>query len=221
VKPSLRRPVLIAAAAAAGVAAWWWTDAAPYPYAQRWLLDLPLPFLTNRRLDALLAPRPGERILEIGPGTGLQALHVAGRLGERGRLDIVDVQQPMLDHVARRAAARTISPIVPARADARDLPFADGSFDAAYLVTVLGEIPDPAAAIREIGRVLRPGGRLVVGEFADRHYVPLVTLLGYANDAGLRPSSWLGPPLAYLARFEPSSADARGQRDAPAERQHG
>jgi ubiquinone/menaquinone biosynthesis C-methylase UbiE len=58
----------------------------------------------------------------------------------------VDIQQPMLDHVMRRAAERTIGPIGPARADARDLPFADGSFDAAYLVTVLGEIPDPGAA---------------------------------------------------------------------------
>jgi ubiquinone/menaquinone biosynthesis C-methylase UbiE len=209
VKRSVKRPVLIAAAAAAAVAAaWWWTDSAPYPYAQHKLLDLPLPFLTNRRLDALLAARPGERVLEIGPGTGLQALHVADLLGDGGRLDIVDIQQPMLDHVMRRAAARNLSPIVPARADARHLPFDDASFDAAYLVTVLGEIPDPTAAIREIRRVLKPGGRLVVGEFADRHYVPLVTLLAYANNAGLQPSAWLGPPLAYLARFEPSSGDA-------------
>jgi ubiquinone/menaquinone biosynthesis C-methylase UbiE len=209
VKRLVKRPVLIAAAAAAAAAAWWWTDRAPYPYAQRWLLDLPLPFLTNRRLDALLAARPGERVLEVGPGTGLQALHVAGLLGRGGRLDIVDIQQPMLDHVARRAAARAISPIVPARADARELPFADASFDAAYLVTALGEIPDPGAAIQEIRRVLKPGGRLVVGEFADRHYVPLVTLLRYANDAGLRPSAWLGPPLAYFARLEvQASGDA-------------
>jgi ubiquinone/menaquinone biosynthesis C-methylase UbiE len=204
----VKRPVLIAVAAAAAAAAWWWTDSAPYPYAQHWLLDLPLPFLTNRRLDALLAVRPGERVLEVGPGTGLQALHVAGLLGAAGRLDIIDIQQPMLDHVARRAAAAKIGSIVPARADARELPFADGSFDAAYLVTVLGEIPDPGAALQEIRRVLKPGGRLVVGEFLDRHYVPLVTLLRYANDAGLQPSAWLGPPLAYFARFQPSTGDA-------------
>jgi ubiquinone/menaquinone biosynthesis C-methylase UbiE len=208
VKRPMKRPVLIAAATAAAMAAWWWTDSAPYPYAQRWLLDLPLPFLTNRRLDALLGVRPGERVLEIGPGTGLQALHVARLLGAGGRLDIVDVQQPMLDHVMRRASAAKISSIVPAGADARDLPYHEDSFDAAYLVTVLGEIPDPGAALREIRRVLKPGGRLVVGEFADRHYVPLVTLLRYANDAGLQPSAWLGPPLAYFARFQPSPGDA-------------
>jgi ubiquinone/menaquinone biosynthesis C-methylase UbiE len=188
----------------AAAAAWWGTDTAPYPYAQRWLLDLPLPFLTNRRLDALLGARPGERVLEIGPGTGLQALHVAGQLGPSGRLDIVDIQQPMLDHVVRRAAARNVGAIVPTRADARDLPFDDESFDAAYLVTVLGEIPNPRAAVREIRRVLKPDGRLVVGEFLDRHFVALVTLLGYANESGLRPSAWLGPPLAYFARFQAS-----------------
>jgi ubiquinone/menaquinone biosynthesis C-methylase UbiE len=202
----VKRQILIAAAAAAAAAAWWWADSAPYPYAQHRLLDLPLPFLTNRRLDALLGAQPGERILEIGPGTGLQALYVAGRLGAGGRLDIVDIQQPMLDHVMRRAEDNNIGSIVPARADARELPYDDASFDAAYLVTVLGEIPDPGVVVREIGRVLKPGGRLVVGEFMDRHYVPLVTLLGYANAAGLRPSARLGPPLAYFAMFQSSSA---------------
>lgn len=191
------------AGAGAGIAAtvWWWSDRAPYPYAQRRMLDMQLPFLTNHRLDALLGPRPGERVLEIGPGTGLQALHVAVQLGATGRLDIVDVQQPMLDHVMRRAAASRIDTIVPTLADAARLPFPDASFDAAYLVTVLGEVPDPAAAIGELGRVLRPGGRLIVGEYFDPHFVPLVTLLRYANAAGLTLGARLGPPLAYLAQL--------------------
>jgi ubiquinone/menaquinone biosynthesis C-methylase UbiE len=191
------------AAAAAATAAWWYTDSAPYPYAQRKILDLPLPFLTNRRLDALLGIRPGERVLEIGPGTGLQALHVAGLLGGEGRLDIIDIQEQMLDHVMSRAQAAGITSITAAKADARQLPFPSATFDAAYLVTVLGEIPDPSAAVRELRRVLKPAGRLVVGEFLDRHYVPLVDLIGYGNAAGLELSGRLGPPLAYLARLRP------------------
>jgi ubiquinone/menaquinone biosynthesis C-methylase UbiE len=197
------------AAAAAAAAAWWYTDSAPYPYAQRRILDLPLPFLTNRRLDALLGIRPGERMLEIGPGTGLQALHVAGLLGGEGRLDIVDIQDEMLEHVMSRARSAGITSITAAKADARHLPFPDAAFDAAYLVTVLGEIPDPAVAVRELRRVLKPAGRLVVGEFLDRHYVPLVDLLRYGNAAGLELSGRLGPPLAYLARLRPDPVNRR------------
>jgi ubiquinone/menaquinone biosynthesis C-methylase UbiE len=198
-----------AAAAAVAAAAWWCTDSAPFPYTQRRLLDLPLPFLTNRRLDALLGLLPGERVLEIGPGTGLQALHVAGLLGGEGRLDIVDIQDEMLDHVMSRARAAGISSVAPAKADARQLPFPAATFDAAYLVTVLGEIPDPAAAVRELRRVLKPAGRLVVGEFLDRHYVPIVDLLRYADKAGLEMSGRLGPPLAYFARLRPGRPPAQ------------
>ena len=206
-----RRTLAVAgasAAAAAAAAAWWLTDSAPYPYAQQRLLDLPLPFLTNRRLDALLGLRPGERVLEIGPGTGLQALHVAGQLGHDGRLDVIDIQDEMLEHVMSRARAAGITSITAARADARELPFPDATFDAAYLVTVLGEIPNQAAAVRELRRVLKPAGRLVVGEFLDRHYVPLVDLLSYGNQAGLELSGRLGPPLAYFARLRPDRSPA-------------
>jgi ubiquinone/menaquinone biosynthesis C-methylase UbiE len=189
-----------AAAVTAGVIL---SDQAPYPYAQRRLLDVPLPLLTRRRLDVLLQPRAGERVIEIGPGTGLQSLHVAPQLGAGGELTIVDVQQEMLDHVMARAAVRSISNISSHRADACALPFGDGEFDAAYLVTVLGEVPDRLAALTELRRVLRPGGRLVIGEFADRHQVPIVTLVRLANQAGLHLRRRTGLPLAYYALLEP------------------
>jgi ubiquinone/menaquinone biosynthesis C-methylase UbiE len=191
-----------AALVAAGAAVrWWWNEAAPYPYSHRWMLNRQVPFLTNRRIDALLGARPGERILEIGPGTGLQTLHVASQLGEDGRLDIVDIQQCMLDRVMEAAKERGLAQIVPSLADATELPFPDDSFDAAYVITALGEIPDSAATVKELGRVLKPGGRLVVGECFERHFVSLVTLLQYANPAGLALTATLGPPLSYLAQL--------------------
>lgn len=189
-----------AAAAVAGVA-WWWNEPAPYPYSHRWMLNRQVPFLTNRRLDTLLAPRSGERILEIGPGTGLQTLHVASQLGRDGRLDIVDIQQRMLDHVLDRARERGIPQIAPTLADASTLPFENASFDAAYIICALGELPDPALTVKEFGRVLRPGGRLVVGECFERHFVSLASLLRYADPAGLALTARLGPSLSYLARF--------------------
>ncbi|MFE3637300.1 class I SAM-dependent methyltransferase [Streptomyces sp. NPDC059168] len=193
---------------AAAIGAWWMSDSAPYPYSQHWLLDLPLPFLTLRRLDGVLEARPGERILEIGPGTGLQSLHVAPQVGPTGQLDIVDIQQPMLDHVMRRAADSGLTNIVPTLADAHRLPFTDETFDAAYLVTALGEIPDPALTLKELRRVLKPGGRLVVGEFFDRHQVRPAHLIGHASAAGLRVSRRVGPPFAYYARLQPHTATA-------------
>jgi ubiquinone/menaquinone biosynthesis C-methylase UbiE len=194
-------PLAIAAAAAIAVgaacAAAALTDQAPYPYAQRRLLDLPLPLLTCRRLDVLLQPRPGQRLLEIGPGTGLQSLHVAPQLGAGGELAIVDVQQQMLDHVMARAARRSIGAISPHLASAEALPFPDDCFDAAYLVTVLG------VALAELRRVLKPGGRLVIGEFADRHHLTLTTLTRLANEAGLHFRRRTGIPLAYYALLTP------------------
>ncbi|MCW2903813.1 MAG: Methyltransferase type 11, partial [Streptosporangiaceae bacterium] len=165
--PRLRWACALSAAAAAG--AWWFGDKAPYPYAQRSLLDLPLPFLTSARLDAVLTPSPGERILEVGPGTGLQSLHIAPQLGPHGQLDILDIQPEMLRHVMHRAGQRAVPNIVPTHADARELPFDDDTFDAMYLVTALGEIPEPQRVLDEAVRVLTPAGRLVVGEFFDRH----------------------------------------------------
>jgi ubiquinone/menaquinone biosynthesis C-methylase UbiE len=185
-------------AGAAGVAALL-GDKAPYPYALRHLLDIPLPLLTGRRLEVLLQPRPGERVLEIGPGTGLQSLHVAPRLGADGQLAIVDIQQQMLDHVMARAARHSIDNISPHLAGADALPFPGEHFDAAYLVTVLGEIPQPQAALAELRRVLKPGGPLVIGEFADRHHVTLPTLIRMANDAGLSFRRRTGIPFAYYA----------------------
>jgi ubiquinone/menaquinone biosynthesis C-methylase UbiE len=200
---------LLGAAAAGAVAAGVGVllgDQAPYPYVQHRLLDVPLPLLTRCRLDAVLEPRAGQRVLEIGPGTGLQALHVAPQLGAGGQLAVVDVQQQMLDHVMTRAAKRSIANITPHRADARALPFADAAFDAAYLVTVLGEVPGPLAALMELRRVLKRGGRLVVGEFADRHHVSLATLVRLANDVGLHLRRRTGVPLAYYALLQPCRA---------------
>jgi ubiquinone/menaquinone biosynthesis C-methylase UbiE len=105
----------------------------------------------------------------------------------------------MLDHTMRRARERGVENITPARAGARRLPYPDASFDAAYLVAVLGEIPDQPAAMNELARVLKPGGRLVVGElFGDPHWVSPRSLRARAEDAGLAFERRSG---GYFARF--------------------
>ena len=83
------------------------------------------------------------------------------------------------------------------------MPFEDGTFDAAYLVTVLGEIPDQAAAMRELARVLRPGGRLVVGELIGRPPLRRASTrcASARSRAGLEFERREGGRLGYFARF--------------------
>jgi ubiquinone/menaquinone biosynthesis C-methylase UbiE len=200
--PAARRFGLLGAAALLGAALWWRRNPSACPYSQRFWVQAPHPFITRERLGEILAPRPGERLLEVGPGTGYYALPVASWLAPQGRLDVLDVQMEMLDHTLRRAAEQGIDNIVPTRADARSMPYPDDDFDGAYLVTVLGEIPDQEAALRELGRVVRPGGRIVVGElFGDPHMVTHRALTNRATASGLRVDGGLGGRLWHFTRL--------------------
>jgi ubiquinone/menaquinone biosynthesis C-methylase UbiE len=166
-------------------------------------VEAPHPFITRERLRSILEPSPGEHILEVGPGTGYYALPVAGWLAPGGRLDVLDIQQEMLDHTMALASEQGMKNITPTRADARALPYPDAGFDAAYLVTTLGEIPDQVAALGELRRVVKPGGRIVVGElFGDPHMVTAKALAQRAGDAGLRVERSLGGRLWHFTRLQ-------------------
>jgi ubiquinone/menaquinone biosynthesis C-methylase UbiE len=189
--------------AALGAALWWRTHPSPCPYDQRFWVEAPHPIITRKRLLEILAPVPGERLLELGPGTGYYTLPIAQRL-DGGRLFIADIQQQMLDHTMRRAADAGLSNVEPARADAQALPYADSYFDGAFTVTTLGEVPDPDQALRELARVLKPSGRLVLGElFGDPHMVTFGSLRDRASRVGLRVERRLGGPLGYFALLRP------------------
>ena len=199
-----RGVALLAGGAVLGAAVWWRTHPSACPYSQRFWVEAPHPFITRARLREILEPQAGERLLEVGPGTGYYSLPVAEWLSPGGTLDVLDVQQEMLDHTQRRAREEGIANITATRADARELPYGDNSFDGAYLVTVLGEIPDQDAALRELRRVVRPGGRIVVGElFGDPHMVTHSALAQRADKAGLRVDRRLGGALWHFTRLQP------------------
>jgi ubiquinone/menaquinone biosynthesis C-methylase UbiE len=181
-------------------ALWWRKHPSACPYGQRFWVEAPHPLITRDRLRAALAPSPGETVLEVGPGTGYYTLPVAGWLAPDGVLHVVDSQQEMLDHTMRRAREIGIANIEPRLGDARALPYDDGTFDAAYLVTVLGEVPDQDAALRELRRVLKANGRVVVGElFGDPHMVGQQSLRRRATAAGLRFERRVGPRFGFFA----------------------
>jgi ubiquinone/menaquinone biosynthesis C-methylase UbiE len=199
----VRKLIVAGALAVVGVALWWRKNPSACPHGQRFWVQAPHPGITRDRLREILEPGTGERVLEIGPGTGYYTLDLAEWVGAEGSVEIFDLQQEMLDHTVRRARERRLWNVNPTQGDAQELPYEDDSFDAVVLVTVLGEIPDQDAALREIARVLRPGGRLIVGElFGDPHMVTLSALQKRAEGAGLRFTQRVGSVLAYFARLE-------------------
>jgi ubiquinone/menaquinone biosynthesis C-methylase UbiE len=198
----MKKLVAVGAAAAGAAALWWRKNPSACPYGQRFWVEAPHPLITRPRLREILEPQAGERVLEIGPGTGYYTMDLASWVGDQGAVEIFDIQQEMLDHTLRRAREGGLWNVNPTRGDAQELGFEDASFDAAILITVLGEIPDQDAALRQIARVLKPGGRLIVGElFGDPHMVTLGSLQQRAEAAGLRFERRVGPKLGYFARF--------------------
>jgi ubiquinone/menaquinone biosynthesis C-methylase UbiE len=116
-----------------------------------------------------LQPAAGERILDIGSGPGLLAHDLAAAVGPRGRVCGIDTSEPMLAMSARRCAAQPWAEFRPA--DATQLPYPDAGFDAAVSTQVYEYVPDIPAALADLHRVLRPGGRAVI---VDTDYGSLV-----------------------------------------------
>jgi SAM-dependent methyltransferase len=112
----------------------------------------------RRRFLSLLRVKPGERVLEVGCGSGVVLRDLAPMVGPRGEVVGVD---PSAHAVA---AARTLcreSPRIRVRAaDGTALPFRSGRFDAAIAVTVVLHVAEPETLVRELARVVRPGGRV-------------------------------------------------------------
>ncbi len=113
---------------------------------------------------AALVP-PGLAVLDIGTGTGALLPLLAGT---GASLTAVDTSEAMLERARRLCEREGIAGIAFRRADVQDLPFADGSFDAAYCSMVLHHVTRPDRAVGEMARVVRPGGRVVVAAFT-RH----------------------------------------------------
>jgi SAM-dependent methyltransferase len=198
----VRRVALIAIGAVVAAALWWRKNPSACPYGQRFWVEAPHPLITRDRLREVLTPAPGERILEIGPGTGYYTLDLAAWVGPEGTVEIFDLQREFLDHVMRRTSEEGVANVKPTQGDATELPYEADSVDAVVLTAVLGEIPDQAAALREIERVLRPGGRLVVGElFGVPHFTSPGALERAGTAAGLRFESRSGPAFGYFARL--------------------
>jgi ubiquinone/menaquinone biosynthesis C-methylase UbiE len=121
----------------------------------------------NRAALEALDPKPGDAVLELGCGPGMGVRAALERVGRAGFVAGVD-QSPLAAHYASHVVHHAVrrGDAVIMRAEAADLPFRDRMFDKAFAVNTFQFWPDPARALREIARVLAPGGRLVITQRA-------------------------------------------------------
>jgi ubiquinone/menaquinone biosynthesis C-methylase UbiE len=179
----------------------------PCPTWLRWAVELDNPFTRVNRAAAIAANldlRPGMRVLDVGCGPGRVTIPVAERVAP-GEVVAMDVQAGMLLRVREKAEAAQLKNVRFLEASAGRGKVEAEQFDRALLVTVLGEIPDQVAALREVFHALKPGGLLSITEVVfDPHFQTRGAVRRLSAAAGFREKRFLGGPLAYTLILEKS-----------------
>jgi ubiquinone/menaquinone biosynthesis C-methylase UbiE len=152
---------------------------------------------------------PGLSVLDVGCGPGTITADLAALVAP-GRVTAVDTSAEVLSGAAAVAAERGLENVEFATADVHDLDFPDDSFDVVHAHQVLQHVGDPVRALREMRRVCRPGGRLVIlnhfrgtnrlGAWLDRVISPLTVHIGFKSDLDL-------PAFLAQAELKPVSIE--------------
>lgn len=176
----------------------------------------------RRALVDAAAPVPGDRVLDVATGTGMVAAEVLRRC--ECELVALDQSPQMLELARRRFAQEPGVSVVEGQAEA--LPFADASFDVVTFTYLLRYVEDPRATMRELARVLRPGGRIASLEFGVPGWAParaawrLYTAVGLPVLGRLASPEWahvgafLGPSIRGFYERNPPAAIEGYWRDA-------
>jgi phosphatidylethanolamine/phosphatidyl-N-methylethanolamine N-methyltransferase len=172
-----------------------------------WGYDLVFgPTLHPGRVDAIkrMGIKPGDRVLEVGVGTGINVDLYPADCAVTG----IDLSSSMLEKARERVARKGVRNVRLLQMDAASLKFADDSFDIVYAPYVISVVPDPVAVTREMRRVCRPGGRIVIlNHFRssnplmariERMISPLTVHVGFKSDLDL-------PAFLAQAELKPQS----------------
>jgi ubiquinone/menaquinone biosynthesis C-methylase UbiE len=186
---------------------WRWASrrrSLPCPSALAWMLESPFIQRFNGTLTTLerLDLRPGQRVLEIGPGPGRLLIPAAKRVLPGGEAVGIDIQSRMIERLELRAKTAGVTNLTTIVGDATQPHVPEASFDVAFLCTVLGEIPDRAAALGQCYRALKSQGLLSITEmFGDPHYQSRAEVKRLTEEAGFRLRSVQGNWWRFTANF--------------------
>jgi phosphatidylethanolamine/phosphatidyl-N-methylethanolamine N-methyltransferase len=174
-----------------------------------WAYDLIFgPSLHPGRVQAIqrMGIAPGDRVLEVGVGTGINA----GLYPRDCSVTGIDLSAPMLEKARERIARKGIRNVRLLEMDAADLKFATGTFDIVYAPYLISVVPDPVAVVREMHRVCRPGGRIIVLNhfrsanpalaWIERGICPFTVHIGFKSDLDL-------PAFLAQAELKPVSIE--------------
>jgi len=174
-----------------------------------WMYDFTFgPTLHAGRIQSIqrMGIKAGDRVLEVGVGTGINASLYPPDCVVTG----IDLSEPMLEKARERVLRKGLSNIRLLAMDAADLKFPDSSFDIVYAPYVISVVPDPLAVVREMQRVCRPGGKIVILNhflcrnrllaWLERAISPFTVHIGFKSDLDL-------PALIAQAELEPVSIE--------------
>lgn len=144
----------------------------------------------------------GDTVLELGPGPGYFSIEASRMISPTGRLLCLDLQPDMAVILRERLRSESASAGQPVVGDAIRLPLAGNSVDKAFVAVMFGEIPDRPAALKELRRVLKPGGILGFCEtFADPDYMFLSELVDLCRASGFEKLEKHNQLLGYTLTF--------------------
>lgn len=178
----------------------------PCPSWLSWMVEMDNPFAKVNRAAQIVKNagiKPGMQVLDLGCGPGRVTVPAAQAVGSNGQVTAMDIQEAMLEKAKRKAEVAGVTNVTYIYAGVGAGELQENSFDLVLLVTVLGEIPDQAAALREIFKALKPGGILSVTELIfDPHFQRKSKVLTAAQAVGFKEVAFFGNCIAYTLNLE-------------------